>query len=53
MKKLKLLKIKKRITTPEVNDLTPKGIGQTVGTKLPFNEMGAKQYPSSKPYTNL
>ena len=53
--KLKLFKIKKRVPQyqEKVDDLIPKGIKETVGTKLPFNEMGDRQYPSSKPYTNL
>jgi hypothetical protein len=53
--KFKLLKIKKR--TPKVqdttNDLIPQGINKTVGEKLPFNEMGAKQLPSTTKYTNI
>lgn len=54
MKKFKLLKIKKRPAKVEdtTNDLIPKGIKETVGEKLPFNEMGEKQLPSSKLYTN-
>lgn len=53
--KFKLLKLKKR--TPKIedkrNDLTPLGINRTVGNRLPFNEMGEKQLPSSKHYTNI
>lgn len=51
--KFKLLKIKKRTPEVKVNDCVPQGIKQTVGQKLPFNEMGAKQLPSSKRYTNI
>lgn len=53
MKAIKKL-FKKRTPKPVVGlgDLETKGF-TTVGTKLPYNEMGAKQLPSSKLYTNL
>lgn len=53
--KFKLLKIRKRIPKKEdsTNDLIPLGIKETIGRKLSFNEMGERQLPSSKRYTNL
>jgi hypothetical protein len=51
--KFKLLKIKKRTPEVKVDDCVPQGINKTVGKKLPFNEMGAKQLPSSKLYSDI
>lgn len=53
--KFRLLKIKKRPAKVQdtTNDLIPQGVNKTVGEKLPFNEMGAKQLPSSTKYTNI
>ena len=45
LKKIRLFR-KKELP---LHDLKPKGTIQ-VGTRLSFNEMGAKQYPSSKPF---
>jgi hypothetical protein len=53
--KFRLLKIKKRPAKVQdtTNDLIPQGVSKTVGEKLPFNEMGAKQLPSSTKYSNI
>ena len=45
--------IKKRTPKPnDLGDLEPRGF-KVIGTKLPFNEMGSKQLPSSKLYSNF
>ena len=51
---MKLFKIFKKRTpkSDDLGDLETKGF-TTVGIKLPYNEMGAKQLPSSKLYTNF
>lgn len=50
--KFKLLKIKRRPKKEldTTNDLIPQGISKTVGTRLPFNEMGNKQLPANQIY---
>lgn len=51
---MKLFKIFKKRTpkSDDLGDLEPKGF-KVIDTKIPFNEMGSKQLPSSKLYTNF